>query len=116
VSRRGKIYEDSDSEGDDDPNNPRFLDTGVIKYRDTLGRVYTIDPNPRFLRYKNAFTNLMRQICVVTQHPIISLIISNDSNFAVTIEKVDEHQSKIMMYRLDDYTKCFEEKIGGDPN
>ena len=60
VSRRGKIYDDSDSEGDADPNNPRFLDTGVIKYRDTLGKVYRIEPNPRFIRYKNAFTNLMK--------------------------------------------------------
>ena len=35
VSRRGKVFDDTDSEGEDDPNNPRFLDTGVIKYRDT---------------------------------------------------------------------------------
>ena len=42
VSRRGKVYDDTDSEGENDPNNPRFLDTGVIKYRDTLGKVHTI--------------------------------------------------------------------------
>jgi hypothetical protein len=42
VSRRGKVFDDSDSDGEADPNNPRFLDTGVIKYRDTQGKVYRI--------------------------------------------------------------------------
>ena len=114
ISRRGKVYDDSDSDGDTDPNNPRFLDTGVIKYRDTLGKVHTINPNPRFIRYKNYFTNLMKQICVVTEYPIVSLIISNDSSLAITVQKVDELFSKVVMYRLDDYECCFEEDIKGD--
>ena len=114
VSRRGKIFDDSDSDGEADPNNPRFLDTGVIKYRDTQGKVYRIQPNPRFIRYKNYFTNLMKQICVVTPHPIISLIISNDSTLAVTVQRVDDTLSKITMYSLDDYETCFEEEIKGD--
>jgi hypothetical protein len=115
VSRRGQTYDDSDSNGEDEPDNPRFLDTGVIKYRDTLGKVYRIEPNPRFLRYKNAFTNLLKQICVVTRYPIISLVISFDSTRAVTIQKVNDNLSHIVMYKLDDYSVCFEEKIGGAP-
>lgn len=115
VSRRGKVYDDSDSEGENDPNNPRFLDTGVIKYRDTLGKVYQIEPNARFVRYKNAFTNLLKQICVVTQHPIISLTITKDSSRAITVERVNDYLSHICMYELNDYSLSFDEQIGGDP-
>lgn len=90
ISRRGKVYDDTDSEGEADPSNPRFLDTGVIKYRDTLGKVYRIEPNPRFIRYKNAFTNLMKQTCIVTRYPVVNLIISNDSSRAVVVSKAND--------------------------
>ena len=56
----------------------------------------------------------MKQICVVTQYPIISLIISNDSSLAITVQRVDDTFSKITMYRLDDYETCFEEDLKGD--
>jgi len=56
----------------------------------------------------------MKQICVVTPHPIISLIISNDSTLAVTVQRVDDTLSKITMYSLEDYETCFEEEIKGD--
>jgi len=56
----------------------------------------------------------MKQICVVTQHPIVSLIISNDSSRAITIQRVDDQLSKIAMYSLDDYETTFEEDIRGE--
>lgn len=86
----------------------------MIKYRDTQGKVYRIEPNARFVRFKNYFTNLMKQICVVTQYPIVSLIITHDSSHAVTIQKVDDQFSKIVMYNLNDYEQSFEENIKGE--
>lgn len=51
---------------------------------------------------------------MITPHPIVSLIISNDSSRAITIQKVDDLHSKVAMYKLDDYETCFEEEIKGD--
>ena len=59
--------------------------SGVISYKDTMGVVQKQYPNPRFAKYARIFTNLLKQNRVVTRFPIISIIISYDSQRAIVV-------------------------------
>ena len=86
-SRRMKNYEDNDSNGED--NKP--MDTAVIEYKDTQGRVMVLKPNPKFKPYKNVFKKLLKMTSIVTPHNVVSMIINYASTHAVAVLKKSEH-------------------------
>ena len=57
TSRRSVVFEDNDSNGEEDGYNL----SGTITYKDTQGNVTSIKPNPRFQKYSQIFTNLLKQ-------------------------------------------------------
>ena len=57
TSRRSVVFEDDDSNGEDDGYNL----SGTITYKDTQGNVTSIKANPRFQKYSQIFTNLLKQ-------------------------------------------------------
>ena len=118
VSRRTKVFEDSQSEDEDyvQTEGSKPPETGIIQYQDTKGNITSLKPNIRFLPYQEMFTNLMKQTSVVTMFPILSMLITYDSTKALTVTKEDDRNYYIKMYDLEEYALTFEEKIGGGPN
>jgi hypothetical protein len=113
TSRRTKNYEDNDSNGEDNT----VMDTAVIQYKDTLGRIMVLKPNPKFKPYKNVFKNLLKQTSIITPCVVISMIINYTSTVAVALLKKNEHQNLIHMYSLKTYELVFEECLGrGEAN
>ena len=59
-----KTYDNSASDNSDDEegakSDPSYKDTGIIKVKDTQGNVQVLQPNERFLNYKNMFQNLLK--------------------------------------------------------
>ena len=70
-------------------------------------------PNPRFKHYKDIFNNLLKTSVVDTPHPIGTVMITYDSQMAVTVTKKNEKEYYVNMYGLESYECVFEEKIGG---
>ena len=83
---------------------------------DTKGNSTILKPNIRFTSYKSVFKDLLKQTSVITQWPIISMIINYDSTRAITVTKQNERTYYIKMYDLEEYHMTFEEMIGGGPN
>jgi hypothetical protein len=83
-SRRLKNYDDSDSEGETDNMEKKC---GRIEFKDTSGKVYTIEDNHKFEAYKDSFKNLLKQNRILTDFPIVSMMISYDSKRFITVTK-----------------------------
>ena len=49
-------------------------------------------------------------------YPIVKMIMSYDSNVAITVTKKYEYEYYVKMYSLETANLVFEEKIGGDPS
>jgi hypothetical protein len=47
TSRRGVAFDDNDSNGEDNG----YQISGNISYKDTLGNITVVQPNPRFSKY-----------------------------------------------------------------
>lgn len=91
-SRREKTYEDSDEEDDvklggkvkfDDDND------GSIVYKNNQGKIYSVPGSEKFKSYKTMFQNLVKQTELVTQHPIVSMIITFDSTRTICVTRKD---------------------------
>ena len=54
TSRRSIIYDDEKS-GGEDPTPSNYNDTGAITYKDTKGKVSTLMPNMRLIKYRHIF-------------------------------------------------------------
>lgn len=52
----------------------------------------------------------------MTQHPIITCMISYDSTRAICVTKKGEREYYIQMFDLESFQMTFEEKIGGGPD
>lgn len=63
------------------------------KMRAQLGQVHqklSYKVNPHFRNYYDAFQNLTHSVRVKTAHPIVSMIITNDSTRAITVTKIND--------------------------
>lgn len=69
-------------------------------------------PNTRFKNYANVFKNLVKQSTVTTLFPIVSIIITYDSQRAVTVTKRNDEEYWIKQYSLETYELTFQEMIG----
>ena len=79
-----------------------------------MGKIFRADPNPRFKKYKSQFTNLLKRNQIVTQYPIVSMIISRDSQKGISVQKIDEKRSVVEMHDLTTLELTFSEIIKGD--
>jgi len=59
------------------------------------------------------FSGLTRSKNVITNHPIVSCIITYDSKSAITVTKEDDCNYMIKQYSLENYISSFEEKFNG---
>ena len=57
-------------------------------------------PNPSFKNHDNYFENLLTTINIKTKFEIVSLIMTNDSKKAITVEKVSNNEYWVNMYDL----------------
>ena len=60
------------------------------------------------------FQDLLKQSNIVTQYPIINMIISNDSTRAITVQKKSDREFWISQFCLETYEQTFHEKVGGE--
>ena len=115
-SRRLRVYDDDQSQDEDEDAN-KFLETKPEDkqntYLNTKGEVIVNKPNPRFKNYRELFNNLIKTTDVVTMYPIVSVIITYDSTRAITVTKKNPQEYYVKMYDLESYDLVFEEKIGG---
>ena len=72
-----------------------------------------LQPHMRFKNYKNLFTKLLNYKSVPTKYPIISMMITYDSEKAITVTKKSDRTYIIKMYCLKNYNITFEEHLGG---
>ena len=70
-------------------------------------------PNARFKNFKDIFNNLLKTTSVTTEYPICTVMITYDSEKAITVTKRNEKEYYVKMYGLESYELTFEEKIGG---
>ena len=73
-------------------------------------------PNELFKYSHKLFNNLLLSKRCSTMYPIVSMAISNDSKFAITITKKNDKESWVKFYNLETRELSFQEKIGGEPN
>jgi hypothetical protein len=57
-SRRTIAYDDNNSDIGD---GPIVENKGQLIYSNNIGKIFRLDPNPRFQKYKNQFTNLLKR-------------------------------------------------------
>lgn len=108
-SRREKIYDDTDDvEGSESDS-----EDGGISFKDAKGNMVDLQPHMRFKNYKNLFTKLLNYKSVPTKYPIISMMITYDSEKAITVTKKSDRTYIIKMYCLKNYNITFEEHLGG---
>ena len=72
-----------------------------------------VKPNKRFKNFNDVFSGLTRSKNVVTNHPIVSCIITYDSKSAITVTKEDDTEYMVKQYSLENYISSFEEKFSG---
>jgi len=74
-----------------------------------------VKPNKRFKNYNDLFASLTKSKNVVTLYPVVSMIITYNSKYAVTVTKKNDRTYFVKMYSLETYEVVFEEMIGGKP-
>ena len=68
--------------------------------------------NKSFKSYASCFNNLVKTKNVVTKFPLVSVMITNNSKYVITVTKEDDTMSYVKMYELGSYNLAFEEKVG----
>lgn len=71
-------------------------------------------PLSSFKNHKKIFDNLIKTTDIRTLYPIMSMLITYDSRYAITVTKKDDREYWIKIYDVLTYAKTFEEKIGGE--
>ena len=64
--------------------------------------------NSRFKNFAPCFNKLNKTKNVVTMWPLVSVMISYNSKYAVTVTKKDDKCSIVKMYELQTYKNTFE--------
>ena len=64
---------------------------------------HDIKPNPRFRNYSDLLSALTKSKNVVTKWPLIQVMISYNSKYAITATKKNDHECFIKMYNLETY-------------
>jgi hypothetical protein len=72
-----------------------------------------IKPNSKFKNFNDLLSNLTKTRNITTKYPIISVTISHDNMYAVTVTCKDETTFFIKIYSLNTYSIVFDEVIGG---
>jgi hypothetical protein len=72
-----------------------------------------VKPNKRFKNFNDVFSGLTRSKNIVTNHPLVSCIITYDSKSAITVTKEDDRNYMLKQYSLEDYVSSFEEAYSG---
>jgi hypothetical protein len=111
TSRRSRTFDDDDSCGDE-----KVAPNRNIEWTDSQNHQIVLTPNQRLLKYYQIFTSLLRTDSVVTDYDIINMIISYDSQRAISVQKKEDNESYIVQYSIQTRQKLFEEKIGGGEN
>ena len=74
--------------------------------------------NPNFKNYSRAFKNLTTQTKIMTEHPVISMIISYDSKRVIIVTKINDAHFEVSQYNLAclSFHKTFNEIYGATPD
>ena len=72
-----------------------------------------IKPNKRFKNFNDVFSGLTRSKNVMTQDPIISLLMTYDSVSAITVTKKNDREHWVHMFNMESMEMTFEACYGG---
>jgi hypothetical protein len=110
TSRRTLTFDNEDS---GDEGGVKFKDTGAITYKDTMGKETVIQPNGRLAKYRHIFQNLLKTNSIVTQYPIMTMLISYDSQRAISVQVKSDHEAYIVQHSIQTQELTFKMKFGG---
>lgn len=76
------------------------------------GEEFAVDA--RFKNYTKVFNNLTKSHTVTTMYPIVSCMITYNSQSVVTVTKKNDREYLVKQYDIENYNLTFEERIGGN--
>ena len=59
-----------------------------------------LTPNQRLIKYYQIFTSLLRTDSVVTENNLQTMLLSYDSQRAVSVEKMEDNESYVVQYSI----------------
>ena len=71
-------------------------------------------PNHFLSKYKSLFKDLVYTESIVTDHPVVTMLISFDSKRAISVQEKDESESYVAQNDILTGERLFFEKFGGE--
>ena len=59
--------------------------------------------------------NMTKSMNVMTMNPLVHIMMTYNSKYAVTVSKKSNREYWVKMYDLETYKMVFDEKVGGNP-
>ena len=78
-------------------------DTEKQKAALSLNTDQEIKPNKRFKNYNDLFMNMTKSMNIPTLYPLVHIMITYNSKYAVTVTKKNNREYWVKMYDLETY-------------
>ena len=88
-------------------------ETAAIEWFDSKGETRSLPANDFLAKHKNLFRDVVKTESIITDNPLVTMMISFDSKRAISVQCEDEQTSYVEQHDIITGERVFYEKYGG---